>query len=141
MPRRKKKIAENARKIEPSEVRDEAELQAETGQSIESVVNQSFFYTNDKFFDQIDNEEIMASILKTYPRLSTSNTDSIIKKALIEMLNDEQFINEILEFYNINVFDLFKILHKTYASIFKGSFLKKLKNNIVGKSYVSRKRK
>jgi len=83
----------------------------------------------------------MASILKTYPRLSTSNTDSIIKKALIEMLNDEQFINEILEFYNINVFDLFKILHKTYASIFKGSFLKKLKNNIVGKSYVSRKRK
>jgi len=39
MPRRKKKIAENARKIEPSEVRDEAELQAETGQSIESVVN------------------------------------------------------------------------------------------------------
>ena len=138
---RKKKIAEAPKKPEPTEVHDEAELQAENGQTIEAVVNQSFFYTNDKFFDQIDNEEIMAAIIKSYPRMSTANTDSVIKKALIEMLNNEEFVSEILEFYNINIFDLFKILHKIYASIFKGTFLKKLKTNIAGKSYVNRKRR
>lgn len=83
----------------------------------------------------------MAAIIKSYPRMSTANTDSVIKKALIEMLNNEKFVSEILEFYNINIFDLFKILHKIYASIFKGTFLKKLKTNIAGKSYVNRKRR
>ena len=83
----------------------------------------------------------MKAILKKYPRLSTSNTDSIIKKALIEMLNDEAFVSEILSYYNISIYDLFKMLHKTYSSIFKGTYLKKVKSNLEGKSYVSKKRR
>ena len=144
MPRKKKKVEAKAQMKRPPsmEVHEEAELQAEHGsQSVEAVVNQSFFYTNDKFFDQLDNNDIMKAILKKYPRLSTSNTDSIIKKALIEMLNDEAFVSEILSYYNISIYDLFKMLHKTYSSIFKGTYLKKVKSNLEGKSYVSKKRR
>ena len=128
-----------AKKLPSMEVHEEAELQAEQEgqQTIESVVNQSFFYTSDKFFDQIDANEIKASIIKTYPKLSTDNTDSVIKKTLIEMLNNEDFMTGLLNFYNITIFELFKILHTTYSSIFKGTYLKKVKANLSGKSYVS----
>lgn len=107
-------------------------------ESIESAVNNSFFYSNNKIFEQMDVLEILAHITKKYPNFSTENKDSVIKKALIEIINDDEFIKNILKQYDISLFDLFKMFYRNYSSLFKGQYLKKLKLKLETKSYAKK---
>lgn len=104
-------------------------------ETIESVVNNSFFYSNTKMFEQADNNEILAYIINKYPNFDTNNSDLVIKKALLEMISNESFVRNLLRRYDITIFDLFKIFYKNYSSLFKGQYLKKLKNELEKKSY------
>ena len=56
-------------------------------------------------------------------------------------LNDATFIEYLMEFYNLTVYDMFKILYMSYGSIFKGPFLNKVKNQLAGKKYATITRK
>lgn len=132
MPRRKKE----AQKEQTEVVKEESELLTQCD-TIESAVNSSFFYTNDKAFEALDNAEILNAIIVDFQGLSTENSDSVIKKALIELLQDEAYVIKTLKFYHITIFDLFKLFHRNYASIFKGPYLKKLKRELENKSYVN----
>ena len=134
MPRKKKE----AKKAQSEVVKEETELLTQCD-TLESAVNSSFFYTNDKAFDALDNDEILKSIVADFSGLSTENTDSTIKKALIELLQNETYVIKTLTYYHITIFELFKIFHKNYASIFKGPYLKKLKKELENKSYVDLK--
>lgn len=134
MPRKKKE----AKKAQSEVVKEETELLTQCD-TLESAVNSSFFYTNDKAFDALDNDEILKSIVADFSGLSTENTDSTIKKALIELLQNETYVTKTLTYYHITIFELFKIFHKNYASIFKGPYLKKLKKELENKSYVDLK--
>lgn len=46
-----------------------------------------------------------------------------------------------LEYYNITAFDFIRLIFKKYSSIFKGPYLKKLKNELKNKSYVKAERR
>ena len=134
MPRKKKE----AKKAQSEVVKEETELLTQCD-TLESAVNSSFFYTNDKAFDALDNDEILKTLIADFSGLSTENTDSTIKKALIELLQNETYVTKTLTYYHITIFELFKIFHKNYASIFKGPYLKKLKKELENKSYVDLK--
>lgn len=54
----------------------------------ETAVSNIFFYTNDKFFASLDNDEVISAIVARYPDFAVTNTDAVIKNALVEMLND-----------------------------------------------------
>lgn len=120
----------------------EANAQAQSSTaSFEADVQHSFFYTDSKFIEQLDNTDIMAAILKRYPFLGQEQTDSVIKKNLILFLNDDKFVEYIIDYYNISIYDLFKLLYGQFGSIFKGPFLKKVKNTIDGKKYAAATRR
>lgn len=109
--------------------------------SFESNLETSFFYTNDRFINQIDNNEMFQYIQTKYPNISLEHDDSIIKKQLTQFLNDENFVQYILQYYNLTIFEFFSMLYKQFSTIFKGPYLKKLKNVIAGKKYITNARK
>ena len=110
---------------------------ASTNQSFEYNVDTSFFYTSDKFINALDNEAIISQIQKKYPDLSDKSTDSVIKKNIVKFLDDEQFVESVLEFYNLTIFDLFKLFYKLYGAVFKGMYLVKIRKVISDKKYAS----
>lgn len=111
------------------------EQETESIKTLESNVDTSFFYTNDKFINSFDNVEIIAAIQNRYKNLNEQNSDSVIKKEIVHFLDDEKFVEHILNFYNITIFDLFKIIYKQYSSIFKGPYLKKIRKTLSDKKY------
>lgn len=93
----------------------------------ETAVSNIFFYTNDKFFASLDNDEVISAIVARYPDFAVTNTDAVIKNALVEMLNDQEFMSCLLKHYCISVHDLVKMMNKNYGMLFKGTFLKKVR--------------
>ena len=71
--------------------------------AISRPVNTSFFCTNDKAFEKIDNYDIFQSMVLQYENLKHNNEDSIIKKTIIIMLNNDNFMNSIMEYYNVKI--------------------------------------
>ena len=124
--------AENANAEQPNEF---------TNALVESSFESSFFYTNDKLINRLDNNEIFLAIQSKYDKINDKNEDSAIKKQFVEMLNDVDFIESILSFFNITIYDLFKVLYNKFGSLFKGQYLKKVKSAIDGKRYLSATRK
>lgn len=105
--------------------------------SFETAVNATFFSTLDNFFDTLDYNDILDYIIQTYPALNPTNSDIVIKKTLLTMLEDTNFITNILTIYNITIFELFTIIYKNYSQIFKKQFIKKLNVILKNKKYVS----
>lgn len=128
------RVKKAAKRDAKTEIKDEAEIQGST-ETIESAVNNSFFYTSDKFFDQLDQADILESVIQQYPGFSTDNDDSTIKQTLVQILDDDAFMTKTLRYYNITIFDFFKMLYKNYASIFKGPYLKKIRHEVEAKAY------
>lgn len=96
-------------------------------QAIESAVDNSFFYTNDKFFDQLDSTMIINDIIQSYPGFIGTNTDTEIKHEFLAMIQNTDYVYSLLEQYNLTLNEFLKILCKSYGSIFKGMFLRKVK--------------
>ena len=109
--------------------------------SFEADIQHTFFYTDNKFFASLDNKEIMTAILQKYPLLCQDQTDAVIKKQIVAFLNDSVFIEQLMEFYNLTVYDMFRVLYTQYGTMFKGPFLKKVKSQLDGKQYATVTRK
>ena len=109
-------------------------------QSVESSVDTSFFYTSDKYINSLDNERIFLTIQSRYSEINANNTDSTIKKNIAFFLNDEQFVQYILDYYGLTIYDLFKLLYKQYGSLFKGPYIKKIKKVLANKQYAKLRR-
>lgn len=109
--------------------------------SFEADIQHTFFYTDNKFFASLDNKEIMSAILQKYPLLCQDQTDAVIKKQIVAFLNDSAFIEQLMEFYNLTVYDIFRVLYTQYGTMFKGPFLKKVKSQLYGKQYATVTRK
>lgn len=108
--------------------------------SVEYCVETSFFYTSDKFINSLDNDSIMHTIQSKYENVHVDNTDSIIRKNIVLFLNDESFVEYILQHYNITILDLFKLLYQQFSSLFKGPYLKKIRKTISNKRYAKLRR-
>ena len=109
--------------------------------TFESAVDTSFFYTSDKFINSLDNNEIIKKIQTKYPNLSIKSTDSVIKKNILHFVEDEKFVESILDYYSLNIFELFKILYSKYSPIFKGMYLTKLRKILQNKKYADANRR
>ena len=108
--------------------------------AFESDVETSFFYTSDKFFNKLDDIEIFNTLCEQYPQLQ-SEEDSTVKKTFIQLLNDELFVEQVLSYYNITIYDFFKLIYSQYSSIFKGPYLKKVKSELASKRYKMQSRR
>lgn len=123
---KKPKPAASANSTQSTSVADEANA-IESLDNAETAVSNVFFYTNDKFFASLDNDEVISTIVSRYPDFAVTNTDAVIKNALVEMLNDQMFMSYLLKHYCISVYDLVKMMNKNYGMLFKGTFLKKVR--------------
>lgn len=98
-------------------------------------VDSSFFYTSDKQLNALDDSEIIKYIIQTYPNFVQSSKDALLKKTFLAILDDEQFINSILNHYDLTIYDFFKIVYKNYSALFNTLFIKKVKDKIKNKKY------
>ena len=104
--------------------------------STSSFSETSFFYTSDKFFNTFEDDEIIYYIQRKYPTFDFDNSsDTIMRKTIIEILNDTKFMTEVLERYNMNIYDFFKFLFRYDQDIFKGLFFKRIKKALKYKKY------
>lgn len=77
----------------------------------ESTSKTTFFWTNDKFIDGLDDGEILKQLQTKYPTLAVDQDEQEQKKQIILLVNDKQFVEELFAWYSIDEFDLFKILY------------------------------
>lgn len=96
----------------------------------------SFFYTNDKYFTQLDDNEIIMTIKEKYPAFMEDNaSDADLKQIIVTILQDKDFILSLLEFYNLSIQDFFKFMFRRDIAIFKGPYLTKLQKIIAQNGY------
>ena len=107
----------------------------------ESNSRTTFFWTNDKFIDGLDDKEILKRLQIKYPALAPNQDEQEQKKQIILLVNDKQFVEEIFAWYSIDEFDLFKILYQYFGNVFKGPFLKKIKLEMRDKTYATNVKK
>ena len=100
-----------------------------------STVDTSFFYTNDKHLNAIDDAEVINRIVAHYPDFNQKNKDTQLKKIFLQVLENEEFIEDLLDYYTLTIFDFFKIIYKNYSSLFNTLFIKKVKDRIKNKKY------
>lgn len=117
---------------------NENEINYSANNQLETDINNSFFYTNDKFIESLDHELIFQKMYKHCPMLAESTNDNMIIKSLVHILNDEAFIEEILDQYNLTTYDFFKIIFRKFCLTFKALQIKKLKAVVQNKSYVNK---
>lgn len=95
-----------------------------------------FFCSMDTYLDNMNDWEIYDSIQMKYPGLSINEqNESVRKKAIIDMVQDEQFINDILNLYDMNILDFFRFMFRLCPSLFKGLFLKRIQAIVADKQY------
>ena len=88
----------------------------------------SLFYTQDSVFQKIDDNIILDTIRDKYENFVITTNESVLKKTLLDILNDEKLIRFVLKRYNIILSELMRIIFNNYAGIFESnSFLKKVK--------------
>lgn len=68
MIRRKKKTDKT--KLIEKKIELDVEQTPTSSQEVESTVNNSFFYTNDRFFELMDSNVVLNSIISEYPNLN-----------------------------------------------------------------------
>lgn len=73
---------------------------------------------------------------KQFPGLLASEkNDHARKNAILDMLDDLEFMHDVLEQYNMTILDFFKFLFRLCPSTFKGMFVRKLQNVLKDKPY------
>ena len=101
----KKKKKESNQEISlAAEQEEESFCNDRIASTFESSVESSFFYTNDKFIIQLDDAEIFKSVQAKYPQLNSTNDDSVIKKQIAAFLDDDEFVQQLMNFYGCTIF-------------------------------------
>ena len=107
-----------------------------------SLSETNFFYTSDKFFNTFEDDEITYYIQCKYPTFDFENSNDIVmRKTIIQILNDTKFITEVLDRYNMNIYDFFKFLFRYDQNIFKGLFFKRIRKALKYKKYATTAKK
>lgn len=115
-------------------IEEEDKKKGKSKQQVEAQIQ--FFYTNDKYFTQFDDKEIIASVQQKYPefmKVGTSDTD--LKHIIIDIIEDKKFVDALLELFNINIQEFFKFIFRCDTSIFKGQFLNKIQKTLEANGY------
>lgn len=85
-----------------------------------------------------EDEEIISLIQEKYPAFANKKSDDqVLRKAIIYILNDSEFMEEILDRYSMNVYEFFKFLYRTEPTLFKGQFVTRIQRALKDKSYAN----
>lgn len=121
-----------------SDLGDEKEHPNSCAQATVEHPETNFFYTNDKFLNSFEDAEMIQYIQASFPNFkSIDANDMIVRKTIIDMLNDSKFMNKFLKYYNIDIFEFFKFLYRVEPSVFKGLFLKRVQKAVKYKKYAA----
>ena len=94
-----------------------------------------FFYTPDKQINKLDDLFILSQITAKYPDFNQKVSDNILKQVIICIVSDNKLIEELQKKYDINVFEIFKIIYRNYEHIFNKCFITKIQKIIKTKKY------
>lgn len=99
-----------------------------------------FFYTVDNIADKISDQFILEDIKKKYPKLFNEEISmACLKKAFIELVDNENYINSLLDKFDMRFTELFEVLYRQFSVIFENKlFVKKLSAIMYNKSYANR---
>lgn len=133
-----KKIKDIEKEVKQTVKEDENDDSISYGANASSFAqpDTSFFYTSDKFIVSFEDKDITSYIQKKYPMFNVEQqNDTVMRKTIIEMLNDVKFMTCLLDRYGMNIYDFFKFLFRYDMNIFKGLFFKRLKKALKYKKY------
>lgn len=96
--------------------------------------NIDFFYSNKKFFDSYEDNDILEYIKSKYPEF-TSVYPNKYKECIIAMIQNKKFVEQLLCTYDMNIQQFFMFIFKNDISIFKGPFVAKVSKIINQMNY------
>lgn len=100
----------------------------------------SSFYSQEKQLKKLDDDYIMSKIIEKYPDFTENRKEQMLKQVLVVFVNDNKHVNEILDYFDIDIFELFKVIYRKYSFIFSTCYTNKIHDIIKYKKYVHRKR-
>ena len=97
----------------------------------------SLFYTFEKSYEKMNDDEIFNEILKKYERLEDDELgDIVLRKMIIDLFEDDEFVRKIMSDFNISIYDFIKTLYRKLSWVFSNAmFVKKIKAVILEKKY------
>ena len=119
--------------VKKTELQDVTEKVLPEGYTTASSM--TFFFTSDKQLESIDDAAILTAIQSKYPYIAFDIDEAVVKKQIIQLVNDSKFIEMLFERFDMNIYDLFTLFSKYFGGLFKGSFLKKIKIELKNNSY------
>lgn len=103
-----------------------------------SSICSSFFSTSDSEIQALDDLEIITRFTDKYPDFNQHTKDMYLRKQLLVILEDKQFILEIMRYYSLNINDIITLLSKYYGSLFNAIFIKKVKLILTNGNYTTK---
>lgn len=96
----------------------------------------NFFYSDEKWIAAFEDEEIMEYIRQFFPCIDPkSSNDQAVRREIVEMLSDEDFMTELMSRYSMTVLDFFKLMYRTLPMIFRGMFVARVQKTVRGRKY------
>lgn len=92
-----------------------------------STAFNGFFYTDEKFVAQFEDGEILERVRAAHPEFDPkAGDDAKTRKAILQVLDDSDLVSDVMDMYNMTVFDFFKFLFRMEPGVFKGAFIPKV---------------
>lgn len=132
--RNKAKKTENAN---PQTIENTEDQQRCTISNFEASVDTTFFYTNDRQLNAFDDIEIVSKIVERFPDFVQTNKDTQLKKIFLIILDNKDFVLDLLDYYQIQITDLIRIIYKQYPSLFNPLFIKKVREKLICNKYAT----
>lgn len=99
-----------------------------------------FYYTSEKQIRKMDDSFILSKLIEKYPDFVPSNAENLLKQTFIAITRDSKLINDVVEFCDITVHELFSVIYRNYSFIFNGSFISKIQKLVSNRSYAKPRR-
>lgn len=112
-----------------------ADQKKHSGSKMPTTAPISFFYTNEKYFAQLDDMQIAQTIAAKYPNFLMTADDVALKNAIIDLLTDKAFVTGLVEFYNMSLQDFLLFIFKHNSAVFKGPYLSKIQKTLASVGY------
>ena len=86
-----------------------------------------FFCTDEQFVTKFDDREIIKYVQMRFPDFGIAPGCQAFKQAVFDFLEDEKFVRHVMQRFEFEPCDLFKFLFRMDPAVFKGMFMKRVK--------------
>ena len=95
----------------------------------------SFFCTDEQFVVKFDDAEILKYIRASLPNFGVNPGCTAFKQAMFEFLENDAYVKQVMDQFELEINELFKFLFRIDPSVFKGMFMKRIKEIAARKQY------